>query len=260
MEYFIGLDVGATKTEGVLLNEFSEVIVSEKIPTPKDKNNFLKIVFSLIEKLKTKKISGIGVGVPGQVIGGKIIRLHNLPKIKDLDLRKTIKKKFKVKTIVENDANCFAWGEALARKRKNLVGLTLGSGVGGGVIINRKIYRGKDGLAGEFGQIVYREGTYEDYCSGKFFEKNGFGKKSYEEYGFHLGNLIGAVINAINPEMIILGGSVSKSFDFFKKPMEKRLKESVTYPKLAKTKVVVAKTKHAGAIGAGLLFNNQENY
>ena len=253
MKYFIGLDVGATKTEGALLNERGKVIISEKIPTPKNKDDFLKSVFSLIEKLKTERIYGIGIGVPGQVIDGKIVGLYNLPKIKNLDLRKIIQRRFKIETIVENDANCFAWGEATAGKRKNLVGLTLGSGVGGGIIIEGKIYRGKDGLAGEFGQIVYLGKTYEDYCSGKFFEKNGFGKKSYEEYGFHLGNLINAVVNAVNPGMIVLGGSVSRSFGLFKKSMEKRLKESLTYSKLTKTKVVVSKTKHAGAIGAGLL-------
>jgi glucokinase len=253
MRHYIGLDVGATKIDGVLINEKGRVIRQKKILTRKTRKEFLKEIFSLIQQLKTGKISGIGIGFPGQVIDGKVIGLHNLPKIKNLNLKKIIEKKFRVKTLVDNDANCFALAEARSRKVNNLVGLTLGSGVGGGIIINGKVYRGKDGLAGEFGQIIYQGKTFEDYCSGKFFKKKPFNKKSYEKYGFHLGNLMNVIVNSLNPEILVLGGSVSKSFDLFKKSMKRNFEKSVVYPQLKKTKIVVSKLQYAGAIGAAFL-------
>ncbi|MCK4589817.1 MAG: ROK family protein [Nanoarchaeota archaeon] len=256
MKYFIGLDVGATKTEGVLINEKGKVFGYDKVLTKKTKKDLLEEIFSLIERLWVKKIYGIGIGVPGQIREGMMVSLHNLPKLKNLNLGKIVRKKFGVRTLIDNDANCFALAEARFQKKNNLVGLTLGSGVGGGIIIEGEIYHGKDGLAGEFGQIVYQKETFEDYCSGKFFKKNGFNKKSFEEYGFHLGNLINVVVNSVDPEIVVLGGSVIKSFGFFKSAMERRLKKSLTYSQLRKTKVVVSKVKYGGAIGAGLLLQN----
>ena len=257
MRYFIGIDVGATKTEGVLINEKGKVLISGRILTPKNKKEFFETIFALVKKLKTKKIAGVGIGVPGQINNGVLVREPNLPFAQNLNLKKIVQKKFKVKTLVDNDANCFALAEARIRRKKNLIGLTLGSGVGGGIIIRGKIYRGADGLAGEFGQIVYKGKILEDYCSGKFFEKRGFNKKVFEEYGFHLGNLINMAVNSLNPEIIVLGGSVTQSFKFFKKSMERSFKSKLTYPQLKRTKIVVSKNKHAGAVGAAFLHKLQ---
>lgn len=255
MRYFIGVDVGATKTEGVLLDEKGKVLNSDKVLTGKNKKKFLEVIFNLIGELRIKKVSGIGVGVPGQVNDGILVRAPNLPFAKNLNLKKIVQNRFKIKTLIDNDANCFALAEAKLRKKDNLVGLTLGSGVGGGIIIDGKIYHGADGLAGEFGQIVYGNKTYEDYCSGKFFSRKGFSKKTYREYGLHLGNLINVVANSLNPEMIVLGGSVAKSFDLFKKPMKESFESELTFSPLKKTKVIVSKNKHAGAVGAAFLHN-----
>jgi len=255
MKYFIGIDIGATKTEVVLVDEKGKVLNSFKVLTGKNKKKFLEVVFNLIRKLRIKKVSGIGIGVPGQVNNGILVKAPNLPFAQNFNLKKIIQKKFKIKTLVENDANCFALAEARLRKKKNLVGLTLGSGVGGGIIIGGEIHHGKDNLAGEFGQIVYKNKTYEDYCSGKFFERKIFNKKNFEEYGNHFGNLIDVVVNSLNPEMVVLGGSVVKSFSLFKKSMKRSFKSKLTYPQLKRTQIVVSKNKHAGAIGAAFLHN-----
>lgn len=254
MRYFIGLDAGATKIEGVLANEKGKVLDSEKILTPKRKKEFLEAIFDLAEKLKTRPVSGIGIGVPGQVLKGKIVKLPNLPKIRNFDLAGAVEKKFGIKTRVENDAACFALAEAVLRKKDNLVGLTLGSGLGGGIVIDGRIYRGADGLAGEFGQIAYKDGIFEDYCSGKFFEGKSLNRKNYAAFGRHLGRLAHIVIDSFNPEMVVLGGSISESFNLFKKAMEKSFKSKLTYPQLKKTKIVASRNKEAGAIGAALIF------
>ncbi|MFC1801572.1 ROK family protein [Nanoarchaeota archaeon] len=254
MAYFIGIDVGATKIEGVLINQNHKILTHQKIPTPKNKKQFLTQLQILIQQLKTKPISGIGIGVPGQVKNGLIVKLRNITGIKNLNLKKIIQNKFKVKTIIENDANCFALAQARSQKKTNLIGLTLGSGVGGGIIINNQIHRGQDGLAGEFGQISYQNKTFEDYCSGKFFKNKTLNQKTFNEFGRHLGNLINTVINSLNPEIIVLGGSVSNDFNLFKKSMTTTLKKSLIYPQLKKTKIIQSKLKHAGALGAASLF------
>jgi len=253
MRYFIGLDAGATKIEGILVNEKGKVLDSEEILTPKRKKEFLEAIFDLIKGLKSKKVSGIGIGMPGQVFNRKVIKLPNLPEIKNFDLAGAVERKFKIKTKVENDAACFALAEARSRKKENLVGLTLGSGLGGGIIIKGQIYRGADGLAGEFGQIYYKSGIFEDYCSGKFFEKKNLSRKNYAAFGRYLGRLVHIVVDSFNPEMIVLGGSISESFNLFKKAMEKSFKSKLTYPQLKKTKIVASRNKKAGAIGAAFL-------
>ena len=255
MKYYIGVDIGGTKIEGILINQKAKILTHQKIPTPKNKKQFLNHLFSLINKLKTKKISGIGIGAPGQINDGILIRAPNLLFAKKLNLQKIIQNKFKIKTLVENDANCFALAEAKIRKKKNLVGVILGTGLGAGIVIDGKIYSGSNNLSGEFGQIPYQDKTYEDYCSGKFFVKRGFNKKTYKKHGFHLGNLMNIIANSLNPEIIVLGGSVSNSFGLFKKSMKNNFEKSIVYPELKKTKIVISKVRHVGAIGAAFLHN-----
>lgn len=287
MKYLIGLDIGATKIEGILINEQGRILKQEKAPTQKSEKDFLNTIFNLIEQLKVKKmlgdkvsgttkvVSGIGLGAPGRIENGKIIRLNNLPKIKNLNLKKIIQNKFKIKTLIDNDANCFALAEAKIRKKENLIGLTLGSGLGGGIIINNQIYRGHNNLAGEFGQMFYQGKTIEDFCSAKGFKllaqryrvksreprelaqlaKKGdqLAQNLWDEFGRHLGHLINILANAFNPETIILGGSISQSFSLFKKSMAKSFQENLSYPVLKKTKITKSSLKHAGALGAAFL-------
>ena len=111
--------------------------------------------------------------------------------------------------------------------------------MGAGIYTNGKLYCGANCGAGEFGMLSYKDGVYEDYCSGKYFASNlkTTGKevfcdaekgdkdaiKIFNDFGFHIGQAIAAIVLTIDPEIIILGGSVSKAFKYFKESMEKVL-------------------------------------
>jgi len=152
-------------------------------------------------------------------------------------LKDILQKRFGVPVFVNNDAKCFALGElhyGEGRGRRNLVGLIIGTGMGAGVVINGKLYSGSHGGAGELGHSPYRESEFEHYCSGRFFERE-FGidaftaeqradqgdataLKMFEAFADHFANAIQMIVYAFDPEIIVLGGGVSKAFRHFEKP------------------------------------------
>jgi glucokinase len=163
-----------------------------------------------------------------------IYNLANIPSWKEVPVRSLVEEKFAKVTAVNNDANCFVLGVkhfGVGKNYSNIVGVTLGTGLGAGIVINNKLYTGLEGGAGEFGMIPYKDSNIETYCSGKFFscikQVNGIdiynravdGDKEalelWNEYGVHLGNAVKVILYALAPEIIVFGGSVSKGFGFF---------------------------------------------
>src|SRR5258708_19023167 len=122
-------------------------------------------------------------------------------------------------------------------------GLRVGTGIGSGLIINKKLHAGKNGGAGEFGMIDYLDKTCEYYASGQFFENvykmngeevfrnakegNAIAIKMYEEMGTHLGNVIKMMLYALDVELIVIGGSVPHAFSYFSKKMWQQIKKFV---------------------------------
>jgi len=177
---------------------------------------------------------------------------------------------------LENDANCFALGEKFFGKAKpyqNVICLSLGTGLGSGIIIDNKLYTGHQFMAGEFGGIKYLDSDYETYCSGKFFNwKYGHdalyyselavqGDKGalaiFREFGFHIGQLIQAVIYAYGPQAIILGGSLSKSFDFFRNGMDTSLADFPHQHVLKGVHINLSENAFIPVLGASTLTNLQ---
>jgi glucokinase len=219
---YIGLDIGGTKIRAVL---YDNKIVKDLLYDT-DKDNILEQLNKIIDELFTKDVKGIGIGVPGAVKDGVIYDATHIS-LDNVDLKKELK--FDVPIFVENDGNCFVLGEYnFGSKKKNMVGLVLGTGVGGGVLIDGKVYRGKDGAAGEFGAIAFKDKDFDYYCSGRYFGNNDFGE--------NMAYLILGVVVSLNPEVIVLGGSVVKSYSKFEKQMKKKLKELLPFD----VKIVVA--------------------
>lgn len=272
----IGVDLGGTNVRAGLIENNSLVNV-ESIPITKTMNamDVVDDITNLIERLSASEIDGIGVGVPSvvDVEKGIVYDVQNIPSWKEVPLKKLLEAKLHVPVYVNNDANCFAIGEKYFGKGKdhdNVVGLIVGTGLGAGIIINSKLYAGRNCGAGEFGCVAYRDKNYEYYCSGQFFtnvyhttgeelfEKAKRGDKEavriFSEFGANLGQAIKLIMYTIDPEIIILGGSVSKSFEMFKNDMYRSVKD-FAYPKSVDNLVVkVSEVDNVAILGAAALY------
>lgn len=242
----IGVDLGGTnvtvgRIKGMQIEQLEKTFISSK---DEDGNVILQEVIDTIEKVFNDEVVGIGVGVPSLVDSeiGVVYDVQNIPSWKEIHLKDILEKRFNVPVFVENDANCFAAGEKFFGKAKNVanfVGLIIGTGMGAGIIINHHLYSGKNCGAGEFGMLPFRDSIFESYCSGQYFQKNFnmSGEELYNrahkgdpeaieifcEFGRNLGIGITAILYSLDPELIILGGSVSKSYEFFQKSMWRQL-------------------------------------
>ncbi|MEP6585016.1 MAG: ROK family protein, partial [Ginsengibacter sp.] len=192
-----------------------------------------------------------------------------------LPLQTLMEDHYKIPVHIENDANCFALGEFYFGKGRgcnSMIGLTIGTGLGSGIIINKKLHAGSNGGAGEFGMVDYLDKCYEYYASGQFFENvyNTKGEvifknakqgdqeaiKMYEEMGDHLGKAIKTILFSLDVEMIILGGSVRHAYSFFEKAMWKQIKTFAFTRALEHLKIEVSTLENAGVLGAaGLCYD-----
>ena len=272
----IGVDLGGTKVSvGLVSGKKIKKFVSEKINPKGSEKEILNQIIRLIRDLFSDKVLAIGVGVPTivDVKKGIVYETTNIPSWKRVPLKSILEKKFKVPVFVNNDANCFALGEKYfgeGIKYKNLVGLIIGTGCGAGIIINGKLYTGHNCGAGEFGKVEFKNKNFDYYCSGQFFKgeysisgeelyekaKRGDKKalKIFEEYGKNLGKALSVIVNSIDPECIILGGSVSKAHKFFWKTMKKSLKESVFKRCYSRLKIKVSEKENIAILGAVSLY------
>ncbi len=272
----IGIDLGATNIRGAVVNdETISEIVSKRIHTKGTKEQVLEDVYSLIDALIDKDIKAIGIGVPSvvDVKRGIVYDVVHIPSWKEVHLKELLESRYHIPVFVNNDANCFALGEHYFGKGKgveDMIGLTIGTGLGAGVIIANHLYAGKNCGAGEFGMVDYRDHNYEYYCSGSFFQnvyglngedvfknaKNGDEQalKLYSELGKHLGNAIKMIMYTYDTGLIILGGSVQLAFDFFEKAMWERVK-TFEFPKsIDGLQIKTSALENSGILGAAALY------
>ncbi len=166
MSYVIGIDLGGTNIKAGIVEESSGmVIVSESIKTHSDKgleDTFDRIALLVDKMLKDSeiiksKVTGVGMGIPGPVINGEIVTFFaNFPWEKGLNIAKILEKKLDLPVKLGNDANVITLGEAwkgAAKGYKNVLGLTLGTGIGGGILIDGKILEGFRGAGAEVGHM-----------------------------------------------------------------------------------------------------------
>lgn len=264
----IAIDLGGTNLRAAIVKngKILKIIIKK---TPKTKNKLLKELCESINVLNSWSIRRIGVSSAGPLKDGIIKNPPNLP-LKNFDLKNFLEKKFKKKVEVENDANCAALAEAkYGCKKKNFILLTLGTGVGGGIIINSKLYKG-EGYGGELGHIILNnKKDLEELWklhrseSKKYFgktllikellEKNDKNSKKILEYTItYLAQGIASLINIFDPEVIVLAGGVKETGNFFLNKIKKKAYDYVLIPR--KTPIIWSKIEHAGIIGASLLF------
>jgi len=166
-KYIVGVDIGGTKILAALALRNGKIIKTISLPTQAEKgkavslNNVKKAIRMVLSQTKTplSRISAIGVGAPGPMLykQGIIINPPNLPGWKKVNLRKILQREFRKPVFIDNDANAAALAEfrfGAGRGTKNMVYLTISTGIGGGIIIDKKLYRGGIGGAGEIGHMI----------------------------------------------------------------------------------------------------------
>jgi len=272
----IGIDLGGTNIRGGLVSESNlSSILSQKVSASGSVDDVLKELFSLIDKLINSSVNAIGIGVPGLVDTehGIVYDVVNIPSWKQVPLGKLLGDRYHLPVFINNDANCFALGEfyfGKGRGSDSMIGLTIGTGLGSGVIINKKLYAGRNGGAGEFGMIDYLDKYVEWYASGQFFKnvyktdgeavfKNAKeGNKEaigmYEEMGVHLGNAIKTILYALDVELIILGGSVRHAYPFFSKTVWQSLQNFAFQNAVKNLRIEVSELENSGLLGAAALY------
>jgi glucokinase len=177
----VGIDVGGTKALGVALDADGAVIAEDRRPTPRGKNSLGPLIDTLVELSASLGAEGsLGIGVPGLVTRDGVLRAApNLDGVADFEVGRLLSEKLGHHVAVDNDATCATvseWQLGAARGTDNMMLVTLGTGIGGGLVANGAVQRGMNGFAGEFGHMVIhpngprcpcgRRGCWERYASG----------------------------------------------------------------------------------------------
>ncbi len=276
----LGVDLGATNARaGLVRHQRLGEVSSVRIASEGSVEEVLDQLCGLIDRTTSGDIDGVGIGVPSvvDISKGIVYDVQNIPSWQEVHLKSILEERYGVPVLVNNDANCFALGEKHFGKgvgHQSLIGLILGTGFAGGIIVDGKLYAGRNCGAGEFGLIPYLESIYEHYCSGQFFPRR-VGQTGAEvfrraaagdreavevfaEFGHHLGQAVKTILYAYDPEMIVLGGSVRKAFRFFENAMWESIR-SFAYPNSVKSlKIEVSELEHVAILGAAALHYDAE--
>lgn len=277
----IGIDLGGTQLRAGIVNERTVTqLVSGLIPSAGTVEEVLNALYQQVDALINASTKAIGIGVPSvvDVEKGIVYDVRNIPSWKEVALKSLMEERYHIPVFVNNDANCFALGEKYFGQGKevhSMIGLTIGTGLGSGIIINDKLYEGANCGAGEFGEVDYLDHNFEYYASGQFFRnvynKNGevffheamAGNQKamavFEEFGIHLGNVIKMILYAYDTELIILGGSIRNAYSLFQKTMWQRIHTFAYQKSLERFNVVVSELEACGVLGAAALYFDKKH-
>ena len=273
----LGIDLGGTN---LCLGLVDNGEVKERISVPSFKpdatlEETLEYLAEQISKVMTPEITKIGIGVPTvvDIEKGIVYEAANIPSWTEVHLKDFLEERFSVPVHVNNDANCYAMG-AYGKypedaKPKSLVAMTLGTGLGVGIVENGRPFCGVNCGAGELGYLGYNGGCLEEFCSKQFFAK--YNKDSYElsqaaqagdeeaialfkEFGRHLGYAVSIMMYAYDPSHIVFGGGIANALPLFKDAIMDYLRENFPFPKNVEKLVIDVQTSiDAPILGASLI-------
>jgi len=275
-ETIIGVDLGGTKVSvGAVIDSKVSRVVRREVPAQEAADVVLAEIMDAIDELFDPSVVGIGCGVPSvvDVERGIVYDVENIPSWKEMHLKAALEERFGVPASINNDANAFAVGEHVfgcGRDFADMVGFTLGTGMGTGVIINGRLYSGVNCGAGEIGMMAHKGLTLEEYCSGPFFQRE-YGAagdqvyrqaragdagslEAFDRYGLELSEAVMIALYAYDPQAVIFGGSISAAFDLFEGGLRRGL-ERFAYPHVVERLVMAPSTlENAAVLGAAALY------
>jgi glucokinase len=298
-KFIIGIDLGGTNLKVAVLDLKYKFIDKEVLSTRqfrRKENLIAAIVYSvnrIIEdnSFKKKDILGIGLGLPGPIDerSGIVHFFPNIPGWKEVNLKRILEKKLRLSVFVDNDAKLMALAEhrlGNALGFKNVLCLTLGTGVGGGLIIEGGLYRGQDNAAGEIGHVPVNERGAHCNCGGnacletyignntilhearKAFkrdisleelsalarERNRQALNIWLQVARRLGIALVGVVNLLNLDAIIIGGGIANAGSVLFDKVKETIKGQAMRVQARRLKVLKAKLgSDAGLIGAAIM-------
>lgn len=276
MSVYIGVDLGGTNMRaGRVENDCLVAQASERTPkSPKDTAETIDLLERVIRSVWTPAVSAIGIGVPGLVDrqNGVVYNLVNIPHWDVVPLREILEARFGVRVVIDNDANCFALGErvfGVGRQYENFVGLTLGTGLGGGIIQQGRLLADSNCGSGEFGMMPYRDNILEYYCSGSYFmniwgvdgktmyeralKGDAEALEAYRQLGEHIAAAVKIVMLAVDPEMIVFGGSVAAAHALFEKSLWENLRDFAYPNSVKRLRIFFSEMENPAILGAASL-------
>lgn len=294
MKVFLGIDWGGTYIKAGIVTSSGEILkkIVYSSNSLRERKAFINEIKKLTDTFKEYNIKAVGIGAPGMinVEQGSIYYLPNVPGWENFPLKTVLTKELKIPVFIDNDANIFALAEVrrgAGNGMERAIFLTLGTGLGGSVILNGKILEGRTS-ASELGHVVMDINGIKCGCGGRgcietftgsnrlleryrqlkkmkkaptevkeIFDRAKKKDKEalivWKEFSEYLGKFLSGMVNIFNPQVIILGGGVSGAFSLFKPLVWSSLQKQAMWPHLRGLKLVRAKLKDAGIIGAALL-------
>jgi glucokinase len=297
-ELAIGVDVGGTKIAAGVIDRKGKILRREERPTPKDSpGQFLDVLDEVVADLLGEGVVAVGFGMPSTIDQrtGRVINSVHVP-LGDFDFRDRMADRLSIPVALDNDGNCAAiaeWQAGAGKGTSDMVMLTLGTGVGGGLILGGKPYRGFIGAGAEIGHMVIEyggepcggnctgHGHLEQVASGSAADRaakrvlgpdatsrdlvrvaregNAEALQAIVEIGKRLGAALGSLVNIFDPEVIVIGGGFSQARDLFLEPALEMMRVEALPPGRDLVRVVPALLgPDAGLVGAGFVgFENQ---
>ncbi|MEI8230101.1 MAG: ROK family protein [Candidatus Peregrinibacteria bacterium] len=284
MTSILGIDLGGTKIAGTRYDATHWAVLEErKIDTHAGKPfaDVVTDILAFIKTLRKEDTTSIGIGVPGLIERptGKILTLPNIPGAENFALQEYISTQTGLPTVVENDSNCFAIAEALQGAGKGhdiVIGITMGTGVGGGIVINGKLFHGSHGFAAEIGHMLLcpgkppyettdKRGDVEQFLSGSAMGKRCTAAKRPEDFlkgevcAFlqpevvqETAWLCASLTHLMDPSIIVFGGSAGQALKPHLSKIEQELPKWIL-PNAPMPKLAIAELKDAGTRGAALI-------
>jgi len=292
-ERAIGIDVGGTKIAAGVIDRNGRILRRVERPTPTEsRDEFLELLDEIVDDLRAEAAEAIGFGLPSTIDQrtGRVVGSVHVP-LADFDFRDHAAARFSIPVALDNDGNAAAiaeWKIGAGRGASDMIMLTLGTGVGGGLILDGKPYRGWVGAGAEIGHMVLAyggepctgnctgHGHFEQVSSGRAADRkavellgpdatgrelvgaaregNGEALEAVREIGRRLGAALGSLVNVFNPEVIVIGGGFSQARDLFPEPALETMKLEALPPGRDLVRVVPALLgPDAGLVGAGFV-------
>lgn len=304
--YVVGVDVGGTNIKLGIVDPFGKVIARNSFataPFTSNKNQLINALAAAIQKiaadagLTMAQTAGVGIGLPGPIdyTRGVVRFLPNIPGWNNVPLAALLRNILGVPVYIDNDVKLITlaeWHFGAGRQVANMICLTLGTGVGSGLILNNKLYRGDSNAAGELGHVPLNEdgpacncggfGCLEAYIGNRALVRRAeqvLGRKTvtleeasalahagnrkairfWTEAAEHLGNGLVTVVNLLNPSLIVIGGGVSNNHAFLFKTAQQVIERRAMNARSSKVKIIRAVLGNdAGILGAQVLVKNAE--